>query len=138
MKTRLEILEKEMKEKDVEIKALRKKVDQAENDIKSLRNEFTETLEKITKAAFEKITETLVKVMTQKQDAMEERNNVQFNTLHKQLSMFSNLIQPSANVPDDCQQYPRSSQNQCDDCGKSFGSSRALMNHVRNDHKPKS
>ena len=120
MKARLHAIEKDMREKDEEIKALKKT--------------FADALENISKAVIEKTTESLVKVITDNQDAMEKRNESHLNTLHEQLKILSDLLLPSANIP-----AAHAHKHQCDDCGKTFGSNRALLNHARNEHnKPES
>ena len=60
-----------------------------------------------------------------------------------QPSPFSK-VQPTSAEPSPSSVQPtsasqvRSNSNQCDICGKSFGSQRALANHTRSDHKPNS
>ena len=131
MKTRLETLEKDMKEKDITINALKDKIDETQMETKQLKVDFKEILESVTKAVLEKATESLVKVVYEKQDEVEKRNTAQLESLHEELSRLSSLLLPSAvAVP----KLPQPSQNQCALCGKTFGSSRALANHERNDH----
>ena len=57
MKTRLETLEKDMKEKDVTIKALKTKIEETQKETKKVEPNFTEILESVTKAILEKATE---------------------------------------------------------------------------------
>ena len=127
MKARLQAIEKDMREKDEEIKVLKKT--------------FADALENISKAVIEKTTESLVKVITDNQDAMEKRNESHLNTLHEQLKILSDLLLPSVDIPaaHAHKHQPKAPLNQCDDCGKTFGSNRALLNHARNEHnKPES
>ena len=97
------------------------------------------------------ITETLIKTFSQKQDDLEQRTTATLDSLHEQLTMFSNvLLPPSNSQPRGSQSTPKQSlplssnvsqqsqqpRNQCKVCGKTFGSHRALTNHIRNDHEP--
>ena len=106
--------------------------------MKSLKKTRKEALENISKAVIETTSENLVKVIKDNQDAMEKRNKIQTNSLHEQLKMLSNLLLTPAVIPDVHQQQPQAPLNQCNECGITFGTSRALSNHVRKDHKPKS
>ena len=131
MKSRLETLEKDMKEKDITINALNDKIDETRKETKQLKADFKEILESVTKAVLEKATESVVNVVYEKQNEVEKRNTAQLESLHEELSRLSSLLLPSAVA---VSKLPQPSQNQCALCGKTFGSSRALANHERNDH----
>ena len=141
VKTRLEALEKDMKVKETEIKALKEEIVKTKKESEEWKSEFKETIENITKAVLEQVTESLINVVNKKQDDIEERNSAQLDSLHEQLSLLSSLLLPSASsaadVPMLPNQRPQPPQNQCNACGKTFGSNRALENHVKHEHKPK-
>ena len=159
LEARIEVLENKVKDKDSEIDDLRKKVNEIEEQNEASKIEFTKTLEKVTTIVLKEATEALVKIFNQKQDDLEKRSNASFDNLSQQLSMISSLLLPSGHVHEQQQQqdppavprnqatalspsqssqkHPSHSQNhQCELCGKSFGSHRALTNHARNDHEP--
>ena len=136
---RLEALENNMKVKEAEIKGLKEELLRTQNEAKIFRSELKIALENITKAVLEKVTDSLVKVVNEKQDVIEKRNSAQLDSLHEQLTLLSRQRVPSAaDVSRPPNQHPQPPQKQCDVCGKTFGSNRALENHVRNDHKPRS
>ena len=146
-----------MKEKDSEIEALNEKLVQLEENNKVLKIELTKAIENVTKSAMKEGTTTLVDIFNQKQDDLEKRSNASLDALHKQLSILSDHLLPSGLVRQNQQptvsQEPQmppavvlSSQDQlnipivqkhqCVNCGKTFGSDRALNNHIRKDHVP--
>ena len=139
IKERLEALEKDVKVKEAEIKALKEEIVKTQKETNEWKSEFKVTIENITKAVLEQVTESLVNVVNKKQDEIEERNSAQLDSLHEQLTLLSSLLLPSsaADIPKSANQCPQPPQNQCDVCGKTFGSIRALGNHVKHDHKPK-
>ena len=132
-------MENDMKLKEAEIKALKEEILKTQKETEILKLEFKVSIEKITKAVVEKVTESLIKVFNDKQDDIEKRTSVQLDSLHEQLSLLSRQLLPSAaDVPKSPNQHLPPPQKQCDVCGKTFGSNRALDNHVRHDHKPNS
>ena len=139
IKTRLEASEKDVKGKEAKIEVLEEKIVKMQKETEEWKSDFKVTIENITKAVLEKVTESLVNVVSKKQDEIEERNSAQLDSLHTQLSLLSNLLLPSsaAAVPKSPNLHPQPPQNQCDTCGKTFGSNRALENHLKHDHKPK-
>ena len=97
-------------------------------------------------------------MILQNQNKMEEKLNENFNYFNQKLSDILSKLNPSHENPssqrppqsDSDQPTPvlhtlsqpsvvsRQASIQCNICGKSFGSSRALENHTRKDHVPKS
>ena len=85
-----------------------------------------------------------------KQDITEKKLEESFNLVNEQLAAIlaqprpSNVTQNHPNQHIQQQTSPSSQTTvnavstkfQCNTCGKSFGSSRALTNHTRKDHEP--
>ena len=83
------------------------------------------------------MTESLVKVVNEKQDEIVKCNSVQLDSLHVQPTLLSRQLTLSAtDVSKPPNQYPQPLQRQCDVCGQTFGLNRALVNKVWHDHKP--
>ena len=137
IKTRIEALEKDVEGKEAEIKALPEEFVKTKKETEVLKSEFKVTIKNITKAISEKVTESLVNVVNKKQDDIEEKFFSKLVSLHAQISLLSSLLLPSsaADVPKSPNQRPQPPQNQCDMCGKTFQSIKALENHVKHDHK---
>ena len=154
---RLDALEEKMKEKDSEIEALNEKLVQLEENNKVLKIELTKAIENVTKSAMKEGTDTLVDIFNQKQDDLEKRSNASLDALHQQLSILSNHLLASDLVHQNQQptisqepqmppavvlssqsqsNIPYGQKHQCVNCGKTFGSDRALQNHTRKDHVP--
>ena len=67
---------------------------------------------------YAKVTESLVKVVNEKQDKIEKRNSAQLDSLHEQPSILNRQLTPSAtDVSKPPNQYPQPLQKQCDVCG---------------------
>ena len=98
----------------------------------------------------------MIKIFTDKQDDLERRSNASLDALHQQLSMISNLLHPPhrqpesqpsnsyevANSLNQAQAFETNhikspcQKHQCEVCGKTFGSDRALKNQLKNNHEP--
>ena len=114
-----------------------------------------ENMKTICEAIVKKATDTVVEIFSKQQDESERKQRASFDLLSNQIStMISQLQKPPATnsqQPQPCSQpsdqttYPPASvatacqaKFQCIICGKTFGSSRALTNHMRKDHEPNS
>ena len=155
MKEKCASLEDRVKTLEDEIKISDAKHVIAENKIKVLENRLESVFEStkvVIEMAVKKVTEDLVSMIFKQQEAIEENQRKSFDTLNKNLSEIiaqshslqaNRSSQPLSAQPN---QQPSSYQGtpspqtrfQCDLCGKSFGSNRALSNHTRRDHEPKS
>ena len=151
IQNRLEMLENKIKEKDNQIENLIEEIDAIKKENTVAKEELSKALEKVVNPVVKEITETLIKTFSQKQDDLEQRTTATLDSLHEQLTMLSNvLLSPSNSQPRGSQSTPKQSlplssnvsqqsqqpRNQCKVCGKTFGSHRALTNHIRNDHEP--
>ena len=145
------MLENKIKEKDNQIENLIEEIDAIKKENTVAKEELSKALEKVVNPVVKEITETLIKTFSQKQDDLEQRTTATLDSLHEQLTMLSNvLLPPSNSQPRGSQSTPNQSlplssnvsqqsqqpRNQCKLCGKTFGSHRALINHIRNDHEP--
>ena len=89
---RLEALENNMKVKEAEIKGLKEELLRTQNEAKIFRSELKIALENITKAVLEKVTDSLVKVVNEKQDVIEKQNSAQLNSLQTTHTFRSRCI----------------------------------------------
>ena len=121
--------------------------------------EVLETIETtISSLIVKEATEAVIKIISKQQDESEKQSMATFESLSTQLSMISTTLLPQApraslatnqpSSPESAQPQPhaplqpsvqnhRVSPHQCNMCGKTFGSSRALINHTRTYHEPK-
>ena len=93
--------------------------------------------------------DAVVKVVSKQQDELETKQTMNFDLLQQSIEeiimkLHANnppcLDQPSPPAQTHVQSMPSAHAQvrfQCDDCGKSFGSRKALENHTRKDHEPK-
>ena len=150
MKTRLAFLEDQVikleakiKDNDVEIKDLEEKSQCLERKLETVVESMKSGLETTVK----KVTEEILKTIVTRQDVFEKKQIESFDLLNQNLSCMIKQSQPSSHREPQAhsQQNPRSqtssqpsrqSSLQCDICGKSFGSEKALANHTRKDHTP--
>ena len=153
---RLDILEKKIEERDNEINSLNDKVDALEETCRALKIQFRKDLETVTALAVKEGTNALINAFNQKQDDLEKKSATSYDALYQQLTLISNILprglpqqQPygyqepenQSAVPttpeSQSNQASQCQKHQCELCGKSFGSDRALKAHLRNNHKPK-
>ena len=150
----IEKLEEKINEGNDNLRNLEKKFQCLENKLASSIEAFKNLCEKTLKLATDEVTN----VILQKQNKMEQKLNENFNYFNRNLSDILSQLTPSHDSlssqrppqSDSDQPTPvlhtlsqpsvvsRQASFQCNICGKSFGSSRALENHTRKDHVPKS
>ena len=161
---RLSLLENKLIEKDCEIENLKQKVSKVEKNQEEMLENLKSSMDNVVKEALEGFVKTVMKQQDdvgKKNESMIETLQCQIESLANLLKPSETVqslpnpshayAQPehrralsdlSSVHPEYPQALPSHAQtqvppNQCTVCGKSFGSSRALTNHIRNDHKPK-
>ena len=137
-------LKAKIKEDDVKIKKLEEKIDYLEQNLKTVTESNKDVLETIIK----KVTDEILQTISKKQDKFEKKQTESFDLLNKHLAF---IIEQSQSRPSFPEHQAQSQQNpgsqtfsqpsprpslQCDRCGKTFGSEKALVNHARKDHAP--
>ena len=153
---RLAALEKKNDENESKIKVLNDDLNSIQEYNKNMEIQLTNALEKATKIAVREGTDTLIKIFTDKQDDLERRSNASLDALHQQISMISNLLHPPHHQPESQRSSssevanfsnqaqatqtnltkPPCQKHQCEVCGKTFGSDRALTKHLKDNHEP--
>ena len=153
-------LENHIEKLEAELKVVKDNLRDVEKKFQCLEIEFASSIETF-KILFEKTlksaTDEVTNMILQKQNKMEEKLNETFNYFNQNLSVILSKLNPSHENPSS--QRPTQSDSdqprpvlntfsqptvvspqasfQCNTCGKTFGSSRALENHTRKDHVPK-
>ena len=135
-------LEAVIREDNVKIKNLEERSDSLE---RKLETEM-ETTKSVLETVVKKVTDEILETIFRKQDAFEKKQAESFDLLNENISLMIKQSQLSYPEPKThSRQNPRSqtytqpspqSSLQCDICGKSFGSGKALSNHSRKDHAP--
>ena len=139
LENRVEVLENENKRYDVKLQSLAEKNEALEKKLESVVKSVTAVCETMVK----KSTDAVVHMLFKKQDESEKKQKETFDLLNlpKIVQSQSACQSLSAQPPSQPLAQPTSqpatvTKFQCDVCGKTFGSRRALTNHDRKDHKP--
>ena len=133
----VKVLENENKRYDVKLQSLAEKNEALEKKLESVVKSVTDVCEIMVK----KSTDAVVDMILKRQTESEKKQNEMFDLINENLAKILVQSQPSCNSPAQLPSQPSSqpvsvTKFQCDVCGKTFGSSRALTNHDRKDHKP--
>ena len=164
LERKMSSLEKTVTKSEIKIKKLEDAIDSVEVKNKKLEADLElalQTVAAVSEIVAKKVTEAVVGIISNHQEDVENRNEATFEAINSKLEELSSLLmpsgrqphhrlhllppsasqQPSASLPTSATQptiaaQTRAPSNQCDVCGKSFGSQRALTNHMRTDHKP--
>ena len=156
MKEKLSKFENDISERDLEIDILKEKLRNVEEKLDKTLESIKTVIDIVVKEALDVFTKTVAK----QQDEAEKRSETIFKTFQNQISSITDLLRTSTNnlssshpgyppvrvehqplqldhaKNHETSPQPTQSRYQCDLCGKSFGSDRALKNHARKDHKP--
>ena len=146
----------ETEEMKAELSRLNEKIRRLEVKNECLEDKLNSALESmktICEITVKEAIDTVLKVISKQQDEIERKQTKNFDLLQQSIEeiiskSYSNTSshtpphreQPSPHAQTHIQSTPSSNArvtNQCDFCGKSFGSRKALENHTRKDHEPK-
>ena len=150
---KFEYIEKEVENLKATIKASNAKIEDLEEKNKFLQIKLEAVIEStkaVCAASIKKATDSVTELIFKQQDSMEKKQNAWFDLISRNISAITmpsvtnSHQEPQPQYSQPCQLSQTSSQPlqqpkpklQCDICGKTFGSSRALSNHTRSDHTP--
>ena len=126
-----------MKRYDVKLQSFTEKNEALEKKLESVVQSVTDMCEIIVRKS--------VDIVFQRQDEIEKKQNKTFDLINENLAKIIVQSQSSCHSPAQLASQPLAQPSpqpasatkfQCDVCGKTFGSGRALANHDRKDHKP--
>ena len=145
-KAKIAILENRVKSLEDEIKHANAVMKNLVEKNEHLENKIHEDMKVVCENIVKKATNAVVESVFKQQDTIEKTQKENFDNLSRQLAEIIAKTQPPTSTScrpsqpgSQLQESPQPSQQcrfQCDICGKTFGSGRALANHERKDHEP--